>query len=354
VNTLLSLAAALLLSASAAQANLRKAPLTHLPSADAMAKMLESNKLEATKIKKIKSSFNTGALPFAEYHKAGYLIFNDTFDFDSKKAKLTMAKNLPKDVKLVIYTENRNQYYTQNLLREFHKVISPSRLKLIHINNSNNGFWTRDALPVPMIQYSGDLSVVDAKYYHKFEPDFLISQYFYAGLDRHNFHFEGGNFQANSRGDCFIIDNKLVKEIPTKIFTAHYGCKTLTRLDHIKGIGHADESMKFIDDDTIITDSPEYRKVFESKGYTVHMIPRPDKEYETYVNSLIVNGTVYIPVFNEKNDQKAINVYKSLGLKTVPIVTKTLSNQGLGSLHCITMTYPPVQFNELLGVIKAN
>jgi len=61
---------------------------------------------------------------------------------------------------------------------------------------------------------------------------------------------------------------------------------------------------------------------------------------ETYANSLLINGTLFLPIFEQPNDKEAIRIYENLGLKVIPIETKKLSNQGSGSIHCITMTYP--------------
>jgi agmatine/peptidylarginine deiminase len=119
----------------------------------------------------------------------------------------------------------------------------------------------------------------------------------------------------------------------------------------IKGIGHIDESVKFMNRDTVIVDDPTYEQILKDAGYTTVKMPRPDNEYETYVNSLVVNGVVYVPVFGEKNDKKALQIYESFGLRAVPLDSTELSNDGMGSIHCITMVYPKVDFNEMLSAI---
>jgi agmatine/peptidylarginine deiminase len=78
-------------------------------------------------------------------------------------------------------------------------------------------------------------------------------------------------------------------------------------------------------------------------------VPRPEQPYETYVNSLYVNGTLFLPTFQESGDTEAVALYESFGYKVISLDSKELSNQGLGSIHCITMAYPPVPFNELLA-----
>ena len=58
---------------------------------------------------------------------------------------------------------------------------------------------------------------------------------------------------------------------------------------------------------------------------------------------------IYVPVFRHQNDETALQVYRDAGFSNVvPIDSRILSNQGAGSLHCITMTYPPVEMDQLL------
>jgi len=93
--------------------------------------------------------------------------------------------------------------------------------------------------------------------------------------------------------------------------------------------------------------------VLQGKGFTVHMLPKPSGPYETYVNSLIMNDQVIVPVFGRSTDAQALAVYQSLGLKASGADSKALSNQGQGSVHCITMTYPKVPAAALLKALGA-
>src|SRR5690606_5673985 len=125
------------------------------------------------------------------------------------------------------------------------------------------------------------------------------------------------------------------------------------RLRHTKGIGHADESIRFLNDTTIMTDEPEYVDTFRNAGYRVVMIPRPNRPYETYNNSLLVNNTMYVPIFNQTKDEEALNVYRAEGFNVVGIPTVELSNDGLGSIHCIVMTYPKLPLATILKAMGA-
>jgi len=289
------------------------------------------------------------ARPVSELEDAGYLFFSADTHYNSALAKKTMARHLPPGVTLVIYTQPGRD--KARILDEYRTSIDPRRIKVVEISNSGRGFWARDGLPVPVWSSEGSMQLVDARYYHNFEPDDLIGSWFHSPLRKHTYFFEGGNFMVNDQGVCVTVDNSRSSSIPDLIFTAQYGCKTLIRLPFEKGIGHVDESVRFLTSQIVLTDSANYAARLRQAGLDVRMLPRPQRAYETYVNALLVNGTVFVPVYNGPKDQEALDVYRATGLKVVPIETITLSNNGLGSIHCITMTYPRVPFQQLLGLM---
>ena len=297
----------------------------------------------------------TTAVPVGEYEQAGYLLFSSNYPFSSFAAKQAMAKYLPEDVTLVVFTYSRDKSHLKQVREDFEDLVPEERLKVIYLPNANRGFWARDGVPVPIWRTDKQadelFTVVDARYYHQFEADEEVAAHFSSELTAHDYYYEGGNFMANAKGDCLVVNTNAVQKIPDSIFSDHYGCKELYRLPFVKGIGHADESVKFVSDTEVLTDVPKYAEILEEAGFEVTMLPRPQTEMENYTNSLIVNGTVFVPVFGQNNDQEAMDIYEGLGLKVVPINTSVLSNQGLGSIHCITMTYPPVSFTELLEAV---
>jgi agmatine/peptidylarginine deiminase len=285
--------------------------------------------------------------PYADYEKVGYLLLSANFDLDSHHAKRALARALPADATLVLFWDKIGAEDKDWLLSKYQGTIDPKRIKFLELPTGENGFWARDGAPVPMIDKDNKLVLIDAVYYHKFEADKLISEIFHAGYAKHDYGFEGGNFQANTKGDCMIVNNDRHSAIPDGIFAQYYGCKQVIRLPHVTGIGHVDEVARFINDKTIVTAIPEYKPILTGKGFTVHMLPRPAQPYENYVNSLIMNDRVVVPIFDEETDAQALKVYESLGLKATGGYSMTLSNDGLGSIHCITMTYPHVPMADL-------
>ena len=289
----------------------------------------------------------TKARPFAEYEKTGFLIFSDDnskpyYDkasTDIREIKQTLAKELPEDVQLIVYTDS---YFTANIRNEYNSVIGKDRLHIVH-TPSGSDLWTRDTAPIAIYDEDGNLALVDALHHSKFEPDYEISKFFKLPLHAHGHFFEGGNFIADSNGNCVTVDNPSKKKnIPDDVFQTHYKCRNTTRLKYITGIGHVDEVVKFINSENVITDQPIYKDIFEAKGYKVTMLPQAQEEYETYINSVIIDKIAVVPIFNLDTDNQAIEAYQSFGLKVFPINSTMLSNYRKGSVHCITMTYPPI------------
>ena len=291
--------------------------------------------------------------PFADYEKAGYLIMSADFNFDSGPGKLEMARNLPADATLVIFSERADAAVKERVLKAYETVVPRNRIKVIALPNATMGFWARDGIPVPVFSTEGKFGVVDAVYGHRFEPDAEIARLFGAGLEKHEFYFEGGNFKANSAGDCVMINHGAHIRIPDDVFSGLYGCRQMIRLPFVDGIGHVDEHVSFISDKVIVTDLPGYKDILQGKGFTVHMLPKPSGPYETYANSLILDGNVIVPVFGRPTDEQALAVYRRLGLKATGAPSNSLSNKGQGSLHCITMVYPKVSARELMKALGA-
>lgn len=303
-------------------------------------------------------------VPFYEWDKTGYIVMSDDdFYGIAAEMKRTIAENLPADVTLIVYTQSSSKSYHKQLENTYSQYLPKEQLKILQVPVSgSNDFWSRDNTPVP-VWIDGKAALVDAKYYYNFEPDTFFQKLFGLDLQGHNYFYEGGNFMANSRGDCLVVNRKKAYPggvsdtgaIPDSIFKTKYGCKTLNRFKHLKGIGHADEVVKFMTDDIVLTDTKEYVDSLKKAGFTVYLLPEPDYAYETYINSLIVNDVLYVPIFGESNDQKAIDIYKSLnlGYKIVTINSRELSTQGQGSIHCITMNYPPVPMSLIVKDLNA-
>ncbi len=304
----------------------------------------------------------SAVLPFAEYQTTGFVVFSDDDYYGmAEEIKTTIAKNLPANTMLLIYTDSLSKSYHTQLFNQYSKYISGDRLRILQVPaTGSNNFWTRDNLPLPVWD-NNQFALVDARYYYNFEPDAFFQNLFGVSMTSHKYIYEGGNFITNSVGNCIVVNRKRsypggvsdTAAIPDDVFTSLYGCKTLMRLKHLKGIGHSDEVVKFMSDNLVLTDTLEYVAQLKKAGFDVVMLPEPDLDYETYINSLQVNDTIFVPTFGEAGDQPAIDAYKKLGLKVVPIPTQELATQGQGGIHCITMNYPPSALTSIVSRMGA-
>ena len=86
-----------------------------------------------------------------------------------------------------------------------------------------------------------------------------------------------------------------------------------------------------------------------ASSYDFKLIPLPFTEaiyFEderlptTYANFLFLNGAILVPVYNVKEDEQALNIFKDTfaDKEIVPIDCSTLIKQH-GSLHCVTMNF---------------
>lgn len=240
------------------------------------------------------------------------------------------------------------------MLDLFSASVPKERIKVAAVRTAERAFRARDAMPVPVLgKKGGEFAVVDARYYHNFNADAEVANLFGAKFGKHDFYYEGGNFMANDKGVCLMVDKDPHNLITDEVFKKHYGGEKVIRLPFLAGIGHADEHARFVDATTVLTDMPEYSAILKKEGIRSIMVPKPGGKYETHVNSLIIEGQAVLPVYGKSADAQAIAAHESAGLKAFGAPSSSLSNNGLGSVRCITMTYPKVPAAELMKALDA-
>jgi hypothetical protein len=132
-------------------------------------------------------------------------------------------------------------------------------------------------------------------------------------------------------------------------FTQFFGCATVNLLNHEGGIGDIDERIKFLTGKDALTDDSKYAEMLKGKGYTVHMIPSTGADNMTYMNTLYVNGTIFVPQMGIDADQSALDAYKALGMNPVGVYTKSMAVDGDGNIHCVTMSNNELSSRNVYG-----
>ena len=295
-------------------------------------------------------NISIAARPFVEYEKVKYVSFSADTTYQTHNLKRDLIKFRVKDITYLVYGDSQRQLdefkdLVKDLftsMEEFHKTI-----KLIPVKGYGEILWAQDALPQAKLTSTG-YKLVDSRYYDGFEPDETVAQYFQLPLEKSNFTFEHGNLISTSKGDCYIVNEIFAESIPDSDFKTAFGCKEVTRLKFKYGIGHADEVIKFLSDDIVLTVDKEWASMLRKKGYTVYLLPTPPaappwamQKLRSYANALIVNGTAFVPTFGDKTiDDSALKVYEKAGYKAIGLESSYVVDVAGGGPHCLTKVYP--------------
>ncbi len=192
---------------------------------------------------------------------------------------------------------------------------------------------------------------------------------------------EGGSVDFNgartvlTTTSCLLNKNRnphLSKEQIEEYLKNYYGVNQILWLgDGIVGDdtdGHIDDITRFVNENTVVTvmeDDPNdenhqplivNRKLLEAstinkKPLTIIDLPMPSPVYyqgqrlpASYANFYIANKYVIVPVFNDPNDEKALEILQDcfpdravVGINSVDLIW------GLGSFHCLSQQEPKIR-----------
>lgn len=248
--------------------------------------------------------------------------------------------------------------------------------------------WCRDHGPI-VIKKGDERAIVDWGYNAwggKYPPYDLddqvptrVAEYLKLPLFKNPVVMEGGSLDVNGEGtlltteSCLLNPNRnphLTKDEIEQQLRDYLGVTNILWLgDGIEGDdtdGHVDDLTRFVDPETVVTileEDPQdsnYEKLIENRKRLLSMktengaslkvidLPTPGViEYEgqrlpaSYANFYIANGIVLLPIFNHRNDQKAIDILqkcfptrKVVGIPSLDLIW------GLGAYHCITQQIP--------------
>ena len=211
----------------------------------------------------------------------------------------------------------------------------------------------------------------------KIEPKFKI------GKKTKRLILEGGAIDVNGKGSILLTEECLLSKVQQRNSNMNKQMyeKILSKLLNVKnyiwlkkGIvgddthGHVDDISRFVGSDTIMTaiendrEDKNYnilKKNFEilknaknlnGKNFNIIQIPMPKPIFiqkvrvpASYLNFLICNRIILLPIFNDPNDFKVINIFKKF-FKTRKIVGIDCSKLiwGFGAIHCMTQQEPKI------------
>jgi len=255
-----------------------------------------------------------------------------------------------------------------------------------------NDTWARDHGPITLVDEQGQLFIQDYvfnawgdKYAANLDDKIteqMIQQPFcqfdqYAKVD---FILEGGSIESDGRGTllttetCLLNPNRnqaLNKQQIEQTLLDSLGKQRVIWLKHGRLTGddtdaHIDTLARFAPEGIVYVscsapNDPHYNELkqmerelqsctdAEGVPYKLFALPWPapikndDDELlpATYANYLIINDAVLVPVYNDANDDRALDIIGQAHpeREIVPIDCSTVIQQ-FGSLHCLTMQLP--------------
>lgn len=191
---------------------------------------------------------------------------------------------------------------------------------------------------------------------------------------------EAGNIEVNNNGcllsssDCFKRNNIITHtDLPSleKKFREWFGCEQIFWINTIQLAGddtdgHIDNLVRFCTDEIILYSAPnspkdinkisltslakqlQNIKLQQSNNFELIplQLPTPISNNTnlfpaSYVNFLITNNNVLVPVFNDKHDNQALKIIdECFPSHEIIDIESTALIQQLGGIHCATMQIP--------------
>lgn len=311
---------------------------------------------------------------------------------DVEKCYIDVAKAILEKENLVIVTRDRERI--EGLIKGDYQY------KVLFVDLDTNDTWCRDFGPIT-IEKDGNLTLCDFKFnawggkFNWVLDNQVSSSMNQLGLFKcemencQDFILEGGSIETDGKGTLLVTSQCLLTPTRNPLMTKDQvesylkntlGVEKVLWLDYGAFAGddtdsHIDTLARIAPNNSIVyagCDDEndlhyiELKKMEEqlatftsndNKPFVLHKLPFPNAIYDedgerlpaTYANYLVGNGVVWVPTYNQpQNDEKAIRVIQSVfkNHSVVGIDCTALIKQH-GSLHCITMQFPKNVFNEI-------
>lgn len=246
-------------------------------------------------------------------------------------------------------------------------------------DRSLESFWTVDYGPYFVEDGDGVLSIVDPRYYFgRINDDAIpakLGSLLGVNVFRPDVDWEGGNLFSDGAGTCFSTGIHIAENLPQTQAQIEdhmldfFGCQKVIWLKPLlgEGTGHIDMFFKNAsattillgefdpaDDDVNAAVLEENLQILQNEtnaaGDSFDILrvpmPAPDPQFEffrTYMNGIIVNEIVLVPVFPDADEHEAaaLSVFETAfpDKTVVPIDSTGIIDWG-GSIHCVTRTRP--------------
>lgn len=229
------------------------------------------------------------------------------------------------------------------------------------IDNTKD-IWLRDYMPVKTksgkyvsFRYEPSYLAIDPQLRTNFKtdiaPGFKVDNLVYTDIN-----LDGGNVVFSPSKEKVIISDRVFSENP------EYDKNTLLlELENLLEAsvliipslksdmtGHADGMVRFVDENTVVTNAPLSPYGFETKvkkslqNYGFNVIDFPyfysngDSAVGCYLNYLATEKSIFLPVFGVDTDNEAIELAKNIFDKTIiPVNINEIAKYG-GLLNCIS------------------
>ncbi len=245
---------------------------------------------------------------------------------------------------------------------------------VVFINVYGDRIWIRDHGPFSIYD-EGELAIIGfddlAASHGDQDLPYRLAQYWDLNFyDFTHIIFDGGNYMVDSHGRLFATD-RLYSNNPgippadiDSILAQYMNIQEIFTFSALSSDywGHLDMQIKLLNDTTFIISSVDewhddhqilednYQALLaidhpEGKAYSIHKIPKAGN-WKTYINSLIVNDAVLVPIYNDARDSLALATYENLmpGKEIIGIDCNHMIGWE-GAIHCITNQLPPFQQN---------